>query len=113
MLQTFTEMPLMELMTRKGQITVLILVLLLLMAAVPSGYAAGLGNVFRGVGRILTSVLYIPSSILEDSGRVLFPFGILTGTLKGAVKMLLGTLQGGLDIVQGAAPYAKYLLFFI
>lgn len=100
-------------MVRKGSLIALILVLLLALATVPEGHADNIGSIVKGTGRILISALQIPASILEDSGRVLFPFGIVTGTLKGAVKMLLGTLQGGLEIAQGAAPYAKYLVFFI
>ena len=76
-------------------------------------HADSMGLLFRGVARTLLSAFEIPRSILQDSTRVMFPLGILTGTLSGAYRTIMGTLAGGLDIARGAAPYAKYMVFFI
>ena len=85
----------------------------LLVLSPQPAHADSMGLLFRGVARTLFSAFEIPRSILEDSTRVMFPFGILTGTINGTLRMLTGTLAGGLDIARGAAPYAKYAVFFI
>lgn len=78
------------------------------------GYAAtgdDLYLVFRGAARTLFSVVEIPRSIIENPGQVPFPVSLVTGTLAGTVKTVTGTLMGASDMVRGAAPYAKYLIF--
>ena len=75
--------------------------------------ADGTALIFRGVARTVFSVFEIPKSILQDSTRVIFPLGIVTGAITGSVRTVVGTLGGALDIARGAAPYAKYALFFI
>ena len=71
------------------------------------------GYLVRGVGKTLFSVVEIPKSIVEDSKKMVFPVGIVTGTVKGAFRTVVGTLGGVLDMAYGAMPYAKYALFFI
>ena len=51
----------------------------------------------RGAGKILGGVFAIPKAMLQDSGRVMFPFGLVTGAVDGVV-----------DVARGGAPYAKY-----
>jgi len=71
------------------------------------------GTLARGVGRIVYSLFEIPRSVVAHSQQVVFPFGIVTGTVDGAVRMVGGTLAGTVETAAGAAPYAKYLIFFI
>ena len=74
---------------------------------------ADVGLIFRGVGRTFISIFEIPRTILEHSTQVIFPFGIVTGALSGTIRTVMGTLGGIADIATGAAPYAKYMVFFI
>jgi hypothetical protein len=62
----------------------------------------------RGTGKLVSSAFAIPSSMLEDSRRVMFPFGLVTGAVRGTFKMITGLVSGVADVAQGAAPYAKY-----
>ena len=62
----------------------------------------------RGAGRIVGSVFAIPKAMLQDSTCVLFPFGIVTGAVRGTVQMVGGIVGGTVDVVRGSAPYAKY-----
>lgn len=79
--------------------------------AAESAYAQdNIGLVFRGIAKTLVSAFQLPGSILSQSIQQ-FPLGLITGTVQGTFKMIAGTLSGGADIVRGAAPYAKYLVF--
>ncbi|OQA58158.1 MAG: hypothetical protein BWY42_00120 [Candidatus Omnitrophica bacterium ADurb.Bin277] len=62
----------------------------------------------RGVGRILGSAMAIPAAVIQDSQRVMFPFGIVTGVIRGTVGMIGGIIGGTCDVARGSAPYAKY-----
>lgn len=62
----------------------------------------------RGAGKIVGSVFAIPKAMLQDSGRVLFPFGLVTGAIRGTVQTVTGVIGGTLDVARGGAPYAKY-----
>ena len=64
-----------------------------------------------GLIKAVSSVFYIPIEMIKDSGQILFPFGLVTGAVKGSVKTVGGLLGGAFDIARGAAPYAKYLVF--
>lgn len=97
---------------KKGWLVVLFLILLIPAMTRPA-YADGIGLIFRGLAKTLFSVFEIPKSMLQDSTRVVFPFGLVTGAVGGSVKTVLGTLGGVVDIARGAAPYAKYGIFFI
>ncbi|MBU9889817.1 MAG: hypothetical protein KTQ49_08130 [Candidatus Omnitrophica bacterium] len=96
---------------RKNSLLAVLLAILLLLAAVPSVHA-GTGHdiayAMRGIGKIFGGVFAIPKAMIQDSGRVLFPFGIVTGALRGTVETVTGVLGGTFDIARGAAPYAKY-----
>ena len=66
--------------------------------------------ILRGTAKTVGSVLQVPASMLADSTQVMFPFGLLTGAVKGTVRAVVGTVSGALDIARGGAPYAKYAL---
>lgn len=83
------------------------------MAQPQEAYAGGEARIIRGLARTVLSVFEIPKSIIQHSSRVIFPVGILTGTVEGTMKMALGTVAGVIDMATGAAPYAKYGLLFI
>lgn len=73
--------------------------------------AQGVGYAARGATKVISGVFAIPRSMIEDSGRLMFPLGILTGAVRGSVQTVAATLGGTFDMVRGAAPYAKYLIF--
>jgi len=62
----------------------------------------------RGAGKIFGSLFAIPKAMLQDSGRVLFPFGLVTGAVRGTVQTVTGVVGGVVDVARGGAPYAKY-----
>ena len=91
-----------------------VLLILALTSFNASAYADGdIGLIFQGVARTFLSVFEIPRAMMEQSTQVLFPFGIVTGAVTGTVRTVIGTLAGAADIARGAAPYAKYMIFFI
>jgi hypothetical protein len=65
-------------------------------------------HVARGAGKLFGSVFAIPKAMLQDSGRVMFPFGLVTGAVRGTVNMVTGVVGGVVDVATGSAPYAKY-----
>jgi hypothetical protein len=62
----------------------------------------------RGASKLLGSVFAIPKAMLQDSGRVMFPFGIVTGAVRGTFQTVAGVVGGVADVARGGAPYAKY-----
>lgn len=62
----------------------------------------------RGAGKILGGVFAIPKAMLQDSGRVMFPFGLVTGAIRGTFQTVGGVVSGAVDLARGGAPYAKY-----
>ncbi|MFA7254609.1 MAG: hypothetical protein WC133_00720 [Candidatus Omnitrophota bacterium] len=62
----------------------------------------------RGAGKIVGGMFAIPKAMLQDSGRVLFPFGLVTGAVRGTVQTVTGVVGGVVDVARGGAPYAKY-----
>ncbi|HPW64805.1 MAG TPA: hypothetical protein PK997_06290 [Candidatus Omnitrophota bacterium] len=91
--------------------TMLILTTLIAVGPLPRVFASDARNmayIQRGAGRVLGSTLAIPAAILQDSGRVMFPFGIVTGVIRGTARMVSGIIGGTMDMVCGGAPYAKY-----
>ena len=79
---------------------------------VPEAYA-NVPLILRGLGKTLFSVFEIPRTIIGQSTAGLFPLSLVTGTVMGSVRMVMGTLGGAFDLVQGAAPFAKYALFLV
>ena len=62
----------------------------------------------RGAGKIFGGMFAIPKAMLQDSGRVLFPFGLVTGAIRGTVQTVTGVVGGVADVARGGAPYAQY-----
>jgi len=100
-------------MNKRLRLSFLIVMVAGILLAAPPAYADNLGLLVRGVAKTVGAVFEIPRAMIEDSGRVMFPFGIVTGAVTGTVKTVGSVLSGALDIAQGAAPYAKYAILFI
>ena len=66
--------------------------------------------ILRGVTKVVGATFQIPAAMLQDSTQVMFPFGILTGAVRGSFRSVAGLLSGALDIAKGGGPYAKYAL---
>ncbi len=87
------------------------MLILAVLTGIPKVGHSNVNKLLSGTAKTMSSVFYIPGEILRDSQQVMFPFGIVTGTVKGAFKTVGGVLSGALDLACGAAPYAKYLVF--
>ncbi|OGX12439.1 MAG: hypothetical protein A2351_05310 [Omnitrophica bacterium RIFOXYB12_FULL_50_7] len=96
----------------KNPKTFLILLLLFGVFFSPScGYAdmgRDISYAARGTSKIVGGVFAIPKAMLQDSGRVMFPFGLVTGAIRGTVQTVTGVVGGAMDVARGGAPYAKY-----
>jgi len=60
-----------------------------------------------GASRIVSGVFALPIEVLKGATQS-FPFGILTGAIRGTAKTIGGVLGGTFQAAKGAAPYAKY-----
>ncbi len=87
---------------------IVVLSFLLVQTSVYAGAGQDAAYVARGAGKFFGSVFAIPKAMLQDSGRVMFPFGLVTGAVRGTVQMVGGIVGGAVDVAQGSAPYAKY-----
>ncbi len=89
---------------------VLLLVLSVLLKSPPVFAEVGedIAYATRGASKIVGGVFAIPKAMLQDSGRVLFPFGLVTGAIRGTVQTVTGVVGGVVDVARGGAPYAKY-----
>ncbi|MFH0985588.1 MAG: hypothetical protein V1882_08640 [Candidatus Omnitrophota bacterium] len=88
-----------------------VLIVMSLFLLPSSGYAGtgeDIAYAARGAGKIVGGVFAIPKAMLQDSGRVMFPFGLVTGALRGTVQTVTGVVGGVVDVARGGAPYAKY-----
>lgn len=88
---------------------VALLVLLLFNSPV---FADDIGMVLGGTAKLVTTAFQAPFSMLSGSGSN-FPFGLVGGLMQGTYSTIMGTLSGATDVARGAAPYAKYMVFFI
>jgi hypothetical protein len=92
--------------------TLLSLWLVLGMILAPAALFAGTGEdisyAARGASKLVGSIFAIPKAMLQDSGRVMFPFGLVTGAVRGTVQTVGGVVSGVADVARGGAPYAKY-----
>ncbi len=70
--------------------------------------AGNTASILRGATKTVGAAFQIPVAMLQDSTRVMFPFGILTGAVRGSVRTVAGVVSGAFDIAKGGAPYAKY-----
>lgn len=86
--------------------------LLLSLSLAPVSLYAGDGEnvayAARGASKIFGSLFAIPKAMLQDTGRVPFPFGLVTGAVRGTVQTVGGVVGGVADVARGSAPYAKY-----
>jgi len=89
---------------------VFLLVLGVLLAPSPSYAEVGedISYAARGAGKIVGGMFAIPKAMIQDSGRVLFPFGLVTGAIRGTFQTVTGVVGGVVDVARGGAPYAKY-----
>jgi hypothetical protein len=89
---------------------VLLFVLGVGLASSPAYAAVGedISYAARGASKIVGGVFAIPKAMLQDSGRVMFPFGLVTGAIRGTVQTVTGVVGGAVDVARGGAPYAKY-----
>lgn len=62
----------------------------------------------RGAGKMISGVFAVPQCMLQDSTRVMFPFGLVTGAIRGVAKTVGNVVSGAVDMARGASPYAKY-----
>ena len=92
-------------------VTVIVMGALLTLAQEPV-YADSLGLLMRGLGKTVGAAFMIPAGMLANSTKA-FPFGIVAGALIGSVNTVGTLLSGVVDMARGAAPYAKYMIFFI
>ena len=96
----------------KNSKTFLVLLLVLGVLLVPSpGYGEvgeDISYAARGAGKIVGGVFAIPKAMLRDTGRVMFPFGLVTGAIRGTFQTVTGVVSGVVDVARGGAPYAKY-----
>ena len=95
--------------TRKTLLSLLIVLgMFLTPAFLYAGDGENISYAARGAGKIFSSMFAIPKAMLQDSGHVLFPFGLVTGAVRGTVQTVTGVVGGTVDVARGAAPYAKY-----
>lgn len=87
-----------------------IVLMVLLSICLPS-YAENpvrdIGYVANGTSQVVGGVFALPTEVLKGATQS-FPFGIVTGAVKGTFKTLGGVFGGAFNIARGAAPYAKY-----
>lgn len=92
--------------------TLLCLLLVLSVFLTPTHGFADMGRdisyAARGASKLVGSVFAIPKAMLQDSGRVMFPFGLVTGAIRGTCQTVGGVVSGAVDLARGGAPYAKY-----
>jgi len=62
----------------------------------------------RGASKLVGSMFAIPKAMIQDTGRVMFPFGLVTGAVRGTFQTITGVVSGAVDLARGGAPYAKY-----
>lgn len=97
-------------MRKSKTFLVLLLVLGVMLTSSPVFAEVGqdISYAARGVSKIVGGTFAIPKAMLQDSGRMLFPFGLVTGAIRGTVQTVTGVVGGVVDVARGGAPYAKY-----
>jgi len=90
-----------------------ILVLLFVSSAIAYADEGTAYLLYRGTSRVITAPFQGANTMISQSVSQPFPFGIVAGTLNGTMKAVTGVLSGAIDLVRGAAPYAKYAIFFL
>ena len=85
---------------------------LMLASSIRPAYADSMGLIFRGAAKTVAAAFQIPAGMIQGSTQA-FPLGLVAGAVTGTFKTIGGVLSGGLDMARGAAPYAKYMVFFM
>ena len=81
----------------------------------PKLYAGDNENFYylsRGFFRVLTAVFQIPRYLIQRTLTEPIGLGTVDGVLDGTFYAVSELSQGALEMGRGAAPYAKYLVFF-
>ena len=95
---------------------VLLAVTLVFLIPHPGLYAdddTNFAYISRGFFRILTAAFQIPRYLLYKTLSEPIGLGTVDGALTGAYYAVAELSGGALDIARGAAPYAKYMVFFL
>jgi hypothetical protein len=98
-------------MMKKPKTFLAFLLVLSVFLAPSLGYAAvgeDISYAARGAGKIVGGVFAIPKAMVQDTGRIMFPFGLVTGAIRGTFQTVTGVVGGVVDVARGGAPYAKY-----
>ena len=74
---------------------------------------ANFAYISRGFFRILTAAFQIPRYLLYKTVNEPIGLGTVDGALTGVFYSVAELSGGVLDIARGAAPYGKYMLFFL
>jgi hypothetical protein len=85
---------------------------LVLLLAADAAYANP-GLILHGLGKTLFSVVQLPTTMLQHAACGAFPVSLVTGAVAGTYKTVAGTASGVMEMAVGAAPYAKYMVFFL
>jgi hypothetical protein len=86
--------------------------LLFLGAFVPCARADS-ATILQGLSQTLGAVVQLPKAMLQHGVSDPFPLGLVTGAVSGTYQTVSGVVSGTMRMAAGAAPYAKYLVFFI
>lgn len=71
------------------------------------------GRFSRGLMSTTTAAFQLPLQLVNSTLTKPFPFGVVDGAVRGTVGTV-GQMVGGIfDMGAGAAPYAKYAVFFV
>lgn len=70
-------------------------------------------TIIQGASKTIGSVIQLPKAILQHAVSDPFPFGVVSGAVAGTYQTVADVLSGTVQMAVGAAPYAKYLIFFI
>ena len=77
-----------------------------------AGHEENVDHLSNGFFRILTAAFQIPRYLLQKTLNEPIGLGTIDGALQGAYYAVAEVSGGALEMVRGAAPYAKYLIFF-
>jgi hypothetical protein len=70
-------------------------------------------TIMQGFSQTLGAVVQLPKAMVQHSVSDPFPLGLVTGAVSGTFQTVSGVVSGAMRMAAGAAPYAKYLIFFI
>ena len=67
----------------------------------------------RGTMRILTAAFQLPRYLIQKTMTGPPIVGTVDGAISGTFYTVASLVGGAFDLVKGAIPYAKYMVFFI